>query len=336
MQQAQIITLKNQFIAVTITNYGARWVGLITADKNGKPTDVVAGFKTIADYEQATSPYYGPTIGRFANRIANGSFTLDGETYHLPINNGLNALHGGGGWHNKIWEIINADEHQVSMKYTSPDGEDGFPGEMEVKVTYKLDGNAISINYEATTSKTTVVNLTNHAYFNLNGEGAGNILNHSIQINADAFVPVNENLIPSGELRLVDDTPFNFKTAEKIGARINIDEEQLNFGRGYDHTYVLTKAKDDELSFAAKAVGEQSGISLEIETTEPGMQFYTGNFMDGTNIFKSGVKDDFRTTFALETQHFPDSPNQPGFPSTVLHPGEVFRSVTVYRFGISG
>lgn len=332
--QAKFIILKNKHISVSVTNYGARIAGLITANKNGKPTDVVAGFKDVDAYLKATSPYYGATIGRYANRIANARFNLNGNTYHLPVNNGPNTLHGGGGFQDKVWDIIDSGDQHVSMRLLSPNGEDGFPGDLSVNVTFSLNDNALLIDYEATTDRDTVINLTNHAYFNLNGEGSGSILDHSIMINAHNYTPVNESLIPTGAIAPVAGTPFDFREAKTIGERIESRHEQLLFGRGYDHNYVLNKNNAPELSLAAKVTGDKTGIYMEVLTTEPGMQFYTGNFMDGTNIFKGGAQDNFRTTFALETQHFPDSPNQPAFPSTVLSQGVVFKSSSLYRFGV--
>jgi aldose 1-epimerase len=334
--QGKFITLKNKHLQATITNYGARLVGLLAPDKDGNQVDVVAGFKSVDEYEKATSPYYGATIGRFANRIANGQFNLDGKSYQLPVNNGPNCLHGGGGIHAKVWDILDAQDQYIVMQVFSPNGEDGFPGDMHIKVTYTLIDNALMIDYEGTTDRDTVVNLTNHAYFNLNGEGDGNILNHTLQINADAYTRINENLIPIGKLAAVAHSPFDFRVAKAIGEHIEADHEQLTIAHGYDHNYVLNKVEGQKLTYAAKAVGNKTGIAMEVHTTEPGMQFYTGNFMDGTNTFKGGSKDEFRSMFCLETQHFPDSPNQPTFPSTLLSPGLVFKSSSMYRFGLAG
>lgn len=333
--QAKFITLKNQFIQATFTNYGARVTALITPDKNGNPVDVVAGFDSVDTYLKATSAYYGATVGRYANRIANGRFSLNGVSYQLPVNNGPNCLHGGGGLHDKVWEITDEQDDHITMRAFSPDGEDGFPGDMHVTVTYRLKDHDLVIDYEATADKDTVINLTNHAYFNLNGEGSGSMLNHTMQINANNYTPVDETLIPTGKIASVAHSPFDFRQTKTIGEHIDADHEQIKIGYGYDHTFVLNKSKPDELSFAAKTTGDMTGISMEVLTTEPGMQFYTGNFMDGANTFKGGVTDDFRTTFALETQHFPDSPNHPNFPGTVLKPGDVFKSTTIYRFGIA-
>jgi len=332
--QAKFITLKNKYLQATITNYGARLVGLLTADKDGNQVDVVAGFKSVKEYENASSPYYGATIGRFANRIAKGKFSLNSKTYQLPVNNGTNCLHGGGGVHNKVWDILDEQDQCIVMQLFSPDGENGFPGNMYIKVTYTLNDSAVMIDYEATTDSDTVVNLTNHAYFNLNGEGSGNILGHTLQINADTYTPINENLIPTGELATVAHSPFDYRVAKAIGRDIETGYEQLTLARGYDHNYVLNKVDGQNPTFAAKAIGDKTGVTMEVQTTEPGMQLYTGNFMNGTNTFKGGSKDDFRSTFCLETQHFPNSPNQPAFPSTVLGAGQVFKSSSVYSFGI--
>lgn len=330
---AQFYTLKNNFIEVTLTNYGARMTSIIV-NNNGQQTEVNGGFNTIDDYLKATAPYYGATIGRFGNRIANGQFELNGKQYQLPINNGPNSLHGGSGFHDKTWQVTSADDAHVSMAYVSPDGEDGYPGKLEVTIVFTLLEDGISVDYSAQTDAPTVVNLTNHNYYNLNGEGNGDILNHTLYLNAEALVAVNSNLIPTGELMPVAGTAFDFSTEHTLGARISDSHEQMQTGNGYDHTYVLDKAEPGELSLAGRLTGDISGIYLDVFTTEPGMQVYTGNFMDGTNTFQNGAKDGFRTMVALETQHFPDSPNQPAFPSTVLNPGKTFTSTSVYRFGL--
>jgi aldose 1-epimerase len=331
---AKFITLKNKFITVTLTNYGARITSLTTAGKNGEPVDVVTGFDSVDAYLKAKAPYYGATIGRFANRIAKGKFSLNEIDYQLPVNNGANSLHGGSGFHAKVWDIIDGSDVHATMQLFSPNGEDGYPGDMYVKVTFTLDDNALRIDYEATSDKDTIVNLTNHAYFNLNGEGNGDVLEHTLTINANAYTRIDENLIPTGKIVSVTGSPFDFRETKTIGERIDTPHDQLLLARGYDHNYVLNKIGTDELTFAAKATGNQTGIYLEVHTTEPGMQLYTGNFMDGANTFKGGAKDNFRTAFCLETQHFPDSPNQPTFPSTVLSAGAVFKSTSLYKFGV--
>ncbi len=332
--QPTFITLKNNFLKATITNYGARLTGAIINNKLGEPVDVVAGFATIDAYLNATAPYYGATIGRFANRIANGKFKLNGCEYHLPVNNGPNSLHGGSGFHDKVWDIIEADEQHILMQYFSVDGEDGYPGDLQVQVKYSLSDGGLLINYKAVCDADTIINLTNHAYFNLNGEGSGSIADHTIQINAAAFTPVNEKLIPTGELAAVGDSPFDLRQPKSIAAGLGDSHHQITIAHGYDHNYVLNKTGEDELAFAAKATGDKTGIYLEVFTTEPGLQFYSGNFMDGTNKFKGGAKDAFRSAFALETQHFPDSPNHLNFPSTVLRAHTTFASSSLYCFGL--
>lgn len=328
--------IENKGIKVAFTNYGGRLIGLWLADKNGKPTDVVTGMNSVKGFKNSTEPYFGATIGRVGNRIAKGQFTLEGKQYQVPLNNGKNALHGGvKGFQDVVWDVAKKNNNTLVFSYVSPDGEQGFPGNLTVKVTYILEADqSIKMEYEATTDKTTVVNLTNHAFFNLNGEGSGTILNHELQIYADQFTPVDEGLIPSGELRSVKNTPFDFTSRHTIGERIEMKDEQLKFGKGYDHNYVLSGAKNKGLIHAATIAGGVSGITLDIYTEEPGIQFYSGNFMQGKNVFKSGVKDDFRTAFALETQHFPDAPNQPKFAPIILKKGQKYHTISLYKFSI--
>ncbi|QMU31586.1 galactose mutarotase [Adhaeribacter radiodurans] len=316
------------------TNYGARWVSFLIRDKDDKIIDVVAGFKDAAAYEASTEPYFGATIGRVGNRIAKGRFTLDGKEYKLFTNNGSNTLHGGKkGFQAVVWQANQKDDHTLEFTYLSKDGEENFPGNLNVKVTYALtDDNELTIDYEATTNKKTPVNLTNHAFFNLNGEGSGTILNHVLQINADRYTPVDANLIPTGKIEPVAGTPFDFRERKPIGTNINEKNEQLKNGGGFDHNYVLNENKAPGLNMAARVKGDKSGIIMDVLTLEPGLQFYSGNFMQGKNTFKSGAKDDYRTAFCLETQHFPDAPNQPNFPSILLEPGEKYQTRTVYKF----
>jgi aldose 1-epimerase len=298
--------------------------------------DVVVGFESVQKYVSSKEPYFGATIGRYGNRIAKGKFNLDGKTYTLALNNGRNTLHGGKkGFQNVVWDAEMIDANAVRFSYLSKDGEEGYPGNLNVKVTYTLtDNDELQIEYEATTDKRTVVNLTNHAFFNLNGEGSGTINNHVLQINADQYTPVDSTLIPTGKIEPVAGTPFDFRKPATIGARLEEQNDQLKFGKGYDHNFVLNANPSQGLNHAATVVGDQSGITMQIFTEEPGLQFYGGNFMKSKNTFKNGSKDDFRTAFCLETQHFPDSPNEPSFPSTVLDPGKKYQTKSVYKFSV--
>ncbi len=325
--------LKKGNLQAAITNFGGRLVSLLVPDRKNILTDVLVGFDSVSDYQKSTEPYYGATIGRYGNRIANGKFTLDGHAYTLAINNGPNSLHGGiKGFQYVVWDAEQVNEYTLQLSYVSKDGEEGYPGNLHVKIIFSLtDRNELHIAYEATTDKPTVINLTNHAYYNLNGQGSGTILNHLLQINADAYTPVNDTLIPFGTIMPVANTPFDFTKQTVIGSRINKDNEQLKNGKGYDHNFVINGAAD-AVKFTARAVGNETGITMEVFTREPGVQFYTGNFMKGENQIKGGYMDDYRTAFCLETQHYPDSPNQPNFPSTVLNPGEVYHTETLYRF----
>ncbi len=334
-KQTNLYVLKNHNgMQVSITNYGGRITGLMVPDKNGKMTDVVVGLQSVAAYQDTLDMYFGGTIGRYGNRIAKGKFTLDGKEYSLPVNNGVNSLHGGKkGFNAVVWDASKVNDSTLELRYLSKDMEEGYPGNLNVKVTYSLTGdNGLKCQYEATTDKKTVVNLTNHAYFNLNGEGSGTILNHTLQLYADKYTPVDAGLIPTGKLPSVTGTPFDFTKPTKIGERIGADNEQLKNGLGYDHNFVLNGTKADGMNHAATATGDQSGIVMDVYTEEPGVQFYTGNFMAGKNTFKNGSRDEYRSAFCLETQHFPDSPNQPNFPSTVLNPGQEYKTTTVYKF----
>ncbi|MDA9554621.1 galactose mutarotase [Pelobium sp.] len=329
-----LYTIKKGNVSAYFTNYGARMVSLFVPDKNGRPTDVVVGFADLKSYLNSTDPYFGATIGRYGNRIAKGKFSIDKKEYLLSVNNYPNTLHGGKiGFQAVVWNVEQPDSTSLIFTYLSKDGEQGFPGNLTVKVIYTLkDDGVIKMEYEAFTDKTTVVNLTNHAYFNLNGEGSGTILNHVVTIFADKYTPVDSTLIPNGELVDVKGTPFDFTKPTTIGARIEKDNVQLKNGKGYDHNFVLNGTKENGMFHAAKVIGDKSGIVMEIYTEEPGLQFYSGNFMKGKNTFKGGTKDDFRTAFAMETQHFPDSPNQPSFPSTLLKPGEKYHTISLYKF----
>jgi aldose 1-epimerase len=329
-----LFVLKNKNGAeACITNYGGRLVSVMVPDKNGKMTDVVLGYDNIGDYTSSDGNF-GALIGRYGNRIANGKFTLDEVEYTLPQNNNGHCLHGGpNGYHTRVWDAKLLSSQVLELTYLSQDGEAGFPGNLAIKVTYTLeDNNAIAINYEATTDKATIVNLTNHSYFNLSGEPGTPITEQTILINADNYTPVDETLIPLG-IEPVEGTPMDLHMPVVIGAHIDDPFEQLVRGRGYDHNWILN-AKGDIHTLAAKAVSKKSGIGLEVYTNEPGVQFYTGNFMSGADKGKQGVTYPHRGAFCLETQHYPDSPNQPQFPSTVLRPGETYASECIYKFTV--
>ena len=328
-----ILTNKNQAEAA-FTNYGARILSLRVPDQLSNLRDVVVGFGSIESYQQSTERYFGATIGRYGNRIAKGKFQLDGKEYSMFINNNPNALHGGKkGFQDVVWDAKQLNEQTLEFTYLSKDMEEGFPGNLQVKVIYSLsDDNELIINYEASTDKKTIVNLTNHAFFNLNGEGSGTILNHTLKIDSEQYTPVDSTLIPLGEIVAVAGSPFDFRKAVRIGERIEDTNIQLKYGKGYDHNYVLNPGKNGEMKAAATVRGDKSGIVMEVFTQEPGLQFYSGNFMKSKNTFKGGTKDDFRTAFCLETQHFPNSPNQPNFPSTILKPGELYKTKTIYKF----
>lgn len=330
--------LKNsKGVSLAVTNYGGRFVGLLVPDKTGKLRDVVVGFKTLQEFVNSSEPYFGATIGRVGNRIAKGKFSIDGKEYTLFTNNGPNTLHGGKkGFQSVVWDAQQPNDSTLILSYLSEDGEEGFPGNLQVKVTYALnDRNEVTMDYEATTDKKTVVNLTNHAFFNLNGEGSGTINNHVLQINADSYTPVDATLIPTGKIEPVAGTPFDFVKPATIGSRLDTaGNVQLKYGKGYDHNFVLRTTGVAGLNTAASIVGDQSGIVMEIATVEPGLQFYGGNFMQSAHTFKGGSKDDFRTAFCLETQHFPDAPNQPSFPSIILEPAKTYKSSSVYKFSV--
>ncbi len=334
-QRVELYTLTNRKgVEVKITNYGATVVSLKVPDREGKFDDVVLGYDDIDGYLKGTN-YFGAVIGRYANRIAKGHFTLNGVEYKLVTNNGANHLHGGNkGFDKVIWNArpLNAKNGVgVVLSYLSRDGEEGYPGNLSVSVTYVLtDNNELDISYVATTDKDTIINLTQHSSFNLAGQGNGDILNHQLTINADRFTLSDSGSIPTGELRSVKATPFDFRQPTEIGARINQDDEQLRLARGYDHNFVLNGAAG-ALRLAAKVFEAKTGRTMEVWTTEPGMQLYTGNFLDGSKG-KGGRSYQFRFGFSLETQHFPDSPNEPSFPSTVLRKGETYRTRTIYRF----
>lgn len=328
-QEVYLFTLRNdQGMVVRITNYGGIVTSIELPGIDKKPLDVVLGFDSLQNYLDG-HPYFGSLVGRYANRIADGEFNLEGTTYHLAKNNGNNHLHGGlEGFDKKIWEATpfeTSDESGLELHYISPDGEEGYPGSLDVKVIYSLtNDNELKINYHASSDAPTVLNLTHHSYFNLDGQGNGDILGHELFINADRFTPVNDQLIPTGELPAVEGGPMDFLTPKTIGKDIG------QVPGGYDHNFVLNRTQGLEL--AARLKSPTSGLIMEVLTTQPGIQFYTGNFLDGTLTGKSGKTYEKHFGLCLETQHFPDTPNQPAFPSTILKPGEVFKSLTVYKF----
>ena len=329
-----LYVLKNKNGAeACITNYGGRLVSVMVPDKNGKMTDVVLGYDNIGQYVQSDGNY-GALIGRYGNRINQGKFTLDDVEYTLPQNNGAHCLHGGPqGYHARMWDAKQLNDQALELTYLSKDGEAGFPGNLDIKVTYTLtDDNAVGIKYEATTDKKTVVNLTNHSYFNLSGVPGSDVLDQLVMINADNYTPVDSTLIPVG-ISPVDGTPLDLRTPVAIGKQINDPFQQLQFGRGYDLNWVLNTNGDKNV-LAAKAYSPTSGIALEVYTNEPGIQFYTGNFMDGKDTGKHGVLYPHRGALCLETQHYPDSPNHPDFPSVVLNPGEKYLSECIYKFTV--
>jgi len=320
---------------VGICNYGGLVIFLKVPDRHGKFGDVVLGYDNLPDYIK-DSPYFGALIGRYGNRIAKGKFTLDGKEYTLAVNNGPNALHGGlKGFDKVVWQprfLASPEGPSLELLYVSKNGEEGYPGTLSVKAVYTLtDDNALKLEFTATTDKDTVINLTHHSYFNLAGKG--DILNHQVMIPADKFTPVDNTLIPTGELKPVNGTPFDFRTPTAIGARIGQDDEQLKFGNGYDHNWVINKQMG-QLTLMARVYEPTTGRVLDVWSTEPGLQFYSGNFLDGKNKGKGGWVYQFRNGFCMEPQHYPDSPNHPDFPSVVLKPGQVYHNTIIYKFSV--
>lgn len=319
----------------SIINYGAKIVSLSFPDKNEKLTDIVLGHNNLDEYLNSEEPYFGAVCGRTGNRISKGKFTLDGITYELAINNGPNNLHGGlKGFNAVVWNAKQIDSQTLELTYLSKDGEEGFPGNLNVKVTYKLtDDNTFEIDYEATTDKSTILNLTNHSYFNLSGEGDASVNDHILVMHASNYLPTDATAIPYGKPETVKNTPFDFTTEHSIGERIDEDFEQLHFGKGYDHTFVLDK-KEVEPSLAVECYSPKTGIKMDIYTTEPGVQVYTGNWMSGNFAGKHGHRYPARAAVCFETQHFPDSINKPEYPSVVLRPNQVFKSRTTHKFTV--
>jgi len=340
-KKTMLFTLKNKNgIQVTLTNYGARAVSILVPDKHGKPVDIILGYDNLEGYLHSNDPYFGATVGRYANRIANGKFSIDGKEYTLAINDicGPNHLHGGKmGFTHVVWDAKNVGKNAVEFSYLSNDLEEGYPGNMHVWVTYTLtDDNALQINYRATTDAPTICNLTHHSYFNLNGAGEGDVLGHIMYINADYFTPVDKEQIPTGEIWPVKGTPFDFNMPTAIGARVDADDKQVKLGRGYNHNYVLNKTEGEPVELAVRVYSPVTGIVLEMFTDEPGVQFYSCGFMDGKDIGKGNKAYRCNGAFCLEAQHFPDSPNQANFPTTRLNPGEEYTQSCIYKFLLLG
>ena len=322
---------------VYITNFGAVIVAILAPDREGNMEDIALGYNDVERYGMAGDANFGAVVGRYGNRIDGGKFTLDGNTYELPINetNNNNQLHGGKkGFGELVWDVEGVSDNAITLSLKSPDGDMGYPGTLDMTVEYVLtDENELEVAYRAITDAPTVVNLTQHTYFNLLGEGKGSILDHELMMKADHFIPINERSIPIGEIAPVKGTPMDFSTPTKIGERINEDFEQLVVGNGYDHCWVINREKDG-LVLCATVYCEETGRFMEVLTTEPGVQLYTGNFLNGSQVGKSGLAYERRTGLCLETQHYPDSPNQPNFPSTVLRPGEEYNTKTVFKFSV--
>ncbi|NQD69742.1 galactose mutarotase [Sphingobacterium shayense] len=334
-KNVKLYSLQNGGVSLTLTNYGARLVSLNVPDKSGASKDVILGYETAQEYKDNANNFYGAIVGRYGNRIGDATFTLDGEKYDLEKNDGKNSLHGGtNGVFNKVWDAASSNDTSVTLTYVSPDKEAGYPGTVNMSVTYSIDGQGgLNIQYNATTDKKTVLNLTNHAYFNLNGAGASTILDHQLQVDADAITAVDQTLIPTGESLKVAGTPFDFREPRTIGERINQDHAQLKIGGGYDHNFELNKT--DDYQKVATVYAPETGIEMQIFTTEPGLQFYSGNFMKQEDPKgKKGLSYPFRAAFCLETQHYPDAPNHPTFASTVLEPSQEYSSKTTYRFSV--
>jgi aldose 1-epimerase len=339
-KNVSLYTLKNaNGMSVQVTNYGARLVDLWVPDKNGNFQDVIWGFEKIGDYLKATDIFAGPIVGRYGNRIGKGQFSLNGKAYQLMLNNHGNQLHGGTkGFYTKVWQARpfknEKGEEAVELTYLSPSGEEGYPGNMSVKVIYTVTANnELSISYEATTDTTTIINLTSHAYFNLHGTTSQSTNSHILTIYADTYTPTDSLLIPTGEIADLTNTPLDFRKPTTVGERINTDFLALKYGLGYDHNFVLNK-KGLEISLAAEVYEPATGIVMKVSTDQPAIQFYSGNFMDGKDTGKRGDKHNYRTGIALEAQNYPDAPNHPNFPSAVLKPGNKYKQVTVYAFEV--
>lgn len=339
-KQVSLYTLQNeQGMQIFITNYGGRIVSILTPDKNGIWDDIVLGFLSVKEYIEKDNYCYGALIGPFANRIANASFDLNAHHYILEANNGTNHLHGGEkGFHKVVWDVVEHDDRHIELSYLLPHMSTGYPGNIRVNVIYTLhDNGEFQISYKATTDQKTIINLTSHPYFNLDGEGNQSILNHVLKINAENYTPMTSENVPNGDIASIEGTPFDFRSFKRVGHDIETENDQLRYGLGYDHNFVISRGNDpeDELVMAASIYSPASGRKLEVLTTEPGVQFYTGNTLDGACRGKKGKLNVSRSGFCLETQHFPDSPHHHHFPSVVLEPGKSFQSRTIYRFGLT-
>jgi aldose 1-epimerase len=334
-EKISLYTLKSDKIEIQLTNYGARIVSLIVNDENGEETDVVLGYKTLEEYMDKPDSYFGAVIGRCANRTAEGKFSLDGVDYQLNVNNGPNHLHGGpGGFHNVVWKAKQISDTKIELYYQSADGEESYPGNLTVKMTYSINNeNRLTIDYSAVTDSPTIVNLTHHSFFNLSGEGDESVLDHVLKVNSDSITPVNENLIPTGELMKVENTAFDFNTAKAIGDDITAEHEQLQIGNGYDHCFVLDSKAEVE-SHAASIYSPKTKIQMDVYTDQPGVQLYTGNFLDASDTGKSGKKYPLRSAFCLEAQHFADAINKSNFKSTRLDPGQKYTHICSYEFSV--
>ena len=332
-----LIIIENSSSIIKFTNYGAAIVSLQIPDKEGNSEEITMGFDNISDYEKIRG-FYGAVVGRYGNRISKGKFILNGKKYNLPVNEGENHLHGGiRGFDRVVWKteaIANGDIPSVTFSYLSEDGEEGYPGNLQVKVIYSFSHKQeLKIRYIISTDRPTVKNITNHTYFNLSGNIKKDILSHSVMLNSDYFLPISRGLIPTGEIRSVESTPMDFRLPHLIKERINLDYDQLKYGKGYDHNWII-KGKENELKSAAVVEESKSGRIMEVFTTEPGIQFYTGNFLDGSHSGNNGKVYKYRHAIVMETQHFPDSPNHKNFPTTVLNPREIYESTTIYKFSM--
>lgn len=333
--EIDLFYIKNsQGMQIAITNYGARIVSIIAKDKQGNEVDTVLGFDSIEKYLKANESYFGATVGRYANRIAKGKFVLANTTYELAINNGINHLHGGiDGFHKKVWQVEHQDNHSLTLSYLSKDGEENYPGNLKTTIFFSInETNELSIQYEYRSDKTTIANITNHAFFNLNGEGNGNVLDHILQINADEFLPIDETSIPFNKSVKVEKTPFDFRTPKPIGQDIEVDDIQIKNGTGYDHCFVLKNNKNVEQ--VASCYSPNTGICLEVFTDMPGVQLYTGNWLGSIDKGKAGKLYGKREAFCLETQFFPNTPNETSFPSCIVMPNKTFKTTTIYKYSI--